>query len=42
MGQLRKRGGVWWIRWYREGRRFDTRALAVQWAEEEGNGRRRL
>jgi hypothetical protein len=23
MGQLRKRGGIWWIRYYRNGQRFD-------------------
>jgi integrase len=23
MGQIRKRGGVWWIRYYRDGRRFE-------------------
>ena len=22
MGQIRKRGGVYWIRWYRDGRRY--------------------
>jgi integrase len=26
MGQIRKRGGVYWIRWYREGRRFEESA----------------
>ena len=26
MGQLRKRGGVWWIRYYRNGRRFEESA----------------
>ena len=26
MGQLRKRGGVWWIRYYRAGRRFEESA----------------
>jgi integrase len=26
MGQLRKRGGVWWIRYYRDGRRFEESA----------------
>jgi hypothetical protein len=31
MGQLRKRGGVWWIRWYREGRRFEESAKTDKW-----------
>ena len=35
MGQLRKRGLIWWSRYSRVGRRFETRALAVQWAEAE-------
>lgn len=26
MGQVRKRGGVWWIRYYRNGRRFEESA----------------
>ena len=26
MGQLRKRGGVWWIRYYRDGRRNEESA----------------
>lgn len=26
MGQLRKRGDVWWIRYYRNGRRFEESA----------------
>ena len=26
MGQLRKRGNVWWIRYYRNGRRFEESA----------------
>jgi integrase len=26
MGQIRKRGGVWWIRYYRDGRRFEESA----------------
>jgi hypothetical protein len=26
MGQIRKRGGVWWIRYYRNGRRFEEKA----------------
>ena len=35
MGQLRKRGNVWWIRYHPNGNRFETRALARQWAETE-------
>ena len=35
MGQLRKRGLIWWIRYSRVGRRFETRVLALQWAEAE-------
>jgi hypothetical protein len=27
MGQRRKRGGVWWIRYYRNCRRFEESAL---------------
>jgi hypothetical protein len=26
MGELRKRGAVWWIRYYRNGRRFEESA----------------
>jgi hypothetical protein len=26
MGQIRKRGGVWWIRYYRDGRRYEESA----------------
>jgi hypothetical protein len=26
MGQLKKRGGIWWIRYYRDGRRFEESA----------------
>jgi hypothetical protein len=26
MGQLRKRGKIWWIRYYRNGRRFEEGA----------------
>jgi hypothetical protein len=26
MGELKKRGGVWWIRYYRNGRRFEESA----------------
>jgi len=31
MGQIRKRGGVYWIRWYREGRRFEESAKTDKW-----------
>lgn len=30
MGQIRKRGGVYWIRYYREGRRFEESARTAQ------------
>src|SRR5262245_55966894 len=31
MGQIRKRGGIWWIRWYRDGRRFEESAKSDKW-----------
>jgi hypothetical protein len=31
MGQLRKHGGVWWIRYYRDGRRFEESARTDKW-----------
>jgi len=31
MGEIRKRGGVYWIRWYREGRRFEESAKTDKW-----------
>jgi integrase len=31
MGQIRKRGGVWWIRYYRDGRRFEESARTDKW-----------
>ena len=31
MGQIRKRGGVYWIRWYRDGRRFEESAKTDKW-----------
>ena len=31
MGQLRKRGGVWWIRYYRDGRRHEESARTDKW-----------
>ncbi len=31
MGQIRKRGGVYWIRWYRDGRRFEESAKTSKW-----------
>ena len=31
MGQIRKRGGVYWIRWDREGRRFEESATTDKW-----------
>lgn len=31
MGQIRKRGGVYWIRYYRNGRRFEESARSSSW-----------
>src|SRR5437763_226723 len=31
MGQLRKRGDVWWIRYYRAGRRYEESARSEKW-----------
>src|SRR5438128_2497210 len=31
MGELRKRGGVWWIRYYRNGRRHQESARSEKW-----------
>ncbi len=31
MGQLRKRGGVWWVRYYRNGRRYEESAHSDKW-----------
>ena len=31
MGQIRKRGGVWWVRYYRDGRRFEESARTDKW-----------
>jgi integrase len=31
MGQIRKRGGVYWIRYYRNGRRFEESAQTDKW-----------
>jgi hypothetical protein len=31
MGQIRKRGGVYWIRWYRSGRRYEESARTDSW-----------
>src|SRR5262245_15037150 len=33
MGQIRKRGGVWWIRYYRDGRRYEESARTYKWEE---------
>ncbi len=33
MGQIRKRGGVWWIRYYVRGRRVEESAETSVWAE---------
>ena len=31
MGEIRRRGGVWWIRYYRDGRRFEESARTDKW-----------
>src|SRR5688572_25821428 len=31
MGQIRKRGAVWWIRYYRDGRRYEESARTEKW-----------
>ena len=31
MGQLRKRGDIWWIRYYRDGRRYEESARTDSW-----------
>ena len=31
MGQLRKRGDIWWIRYYRDGRRYEESARTDEW-----------
>ena len=36
MGQLRKRGGVWWMRDYRNGRRFEESAHTSNYEEARG------
>ena len=36
MGQLRKRGGVWWMRYYRNGRRFEESAHTSNYEEARG------
>ena len=33
-GPIRKRGGGWWIRHYRDGRRFEERARMDKWETE--------
>lgn len=33
MGQLRKRGDIWWIRYYRNGRRYEESARTEKWEE---------
>ena len=35
MGQLRKRGGVWWIRYYRDGRRHEESARTDKYEEAQ-------
>src|SRR5262245_19672201 len=31
MGQIRKRGDIWWIRYYRNGRRYEESARTDKW-----------
>jgi len=31
MGEIRKRGKTWWIRYYRDGRRFEESARTDKW-----------
>ena len=38
MGQLKKRGRVWWIRYYRDGRRYEESSRSAK----EGDARRLL
>ena len=35
MGQIRKRGGVYWIRYYRDGRRYEESARTDKWKVAE-------
>src|SRR5258708_7941943 len=38
MGELKRRGQIWWIRYYRDGRRFEESSRSAK----EGNARRLL
>ena len=38
MGQLKKRGTIWWIRYYRDGRRYEESSHSPK----EGDARRLL
>ena len=31
MGELKRRGNVWWIRYYRNGRRYEESAQTEKW-----------
>ena len=33
MGQIRKRGDIWWIRYYRNGHRYEESARTESWEE---------
>ena len=33
MGQIRKRGGVWWVRYYRDGRRYEQSSKSAAYDE---------
>ncbi len=33
MGQIRKRGNVWWVRYYRNGRRYEQSAESEKWED---------
>src|SRR6267142_5201581 len=33
MGEIRKRGKTWWIRYYRNGRRFEESARTEKWED---------
>ena len=35
MGELRQRGRIWWIRYYRNGRRFEESSHSEKWAEAD-------
>jgi hypothetical protein len=41
MGQIRKRGGVYWIRYYRDGRRYEESARTDSWEKARDELRKR-